>query len=163
MACQDDQLCAGLKVGIYDTIHGVQALWDKNLTTEEWVFLLVDAKIVFNDINQVGMLWTVQHLWPSGSIFFFNFYRHWSSFILRNGNGTAIIIHSREGMAQGYPLTMIAYGIGIIPLIKNLKQEIPDVTQPCYADDAGVLGTFRDTRDLFLFADTPGPGPGVSP
>ena len=41
---------------------------------------------------------------------------------------------------QGVPLTMIAYGIGILPLIKNIKQEIPDVTQPWYANYAGALG-----------------------
>ena len=34
---------------------------------------------------------------------------------------TATIIHSREGVTQGYPLAMVAYGIGIIPLIKRLK------------------------------------------
>ena len=50
MACQYDQLCAGLKVGIDDAIHGVQALWDENLTTEEWGFLLVDAKNVLKNI-----------------------------------------------------------------------------------------------------------------
>ena len=62
MVCQDDQLCAGTKAGIDGTIHGVQDLWDKKLSTEEWVFLLVDAKDAFNKINRVGMLWAVQHL-----------------------------------------------------------------------------------------------------
>ena len=27
MACQDDQLCAGLKAGIDGVIHGVQDIW----------------------------------------------------------------------------------------------------------------------------------------
>ena len=44
MACQYDHLCAGLKAVIDGAIHGVQGLWDKNLSTEEWRFLLVDAK-----------------------------------------------------------------------------------------------------------------------
>ena len=56
MAYQDDQLCAGLKVGIYGTVYRVQAIWDKNLTTEDWGFLLVDANNAFNEINQIGML-----------------------------------------------------------------------------------------------------------
>ena len=30
MSCQYDQLCAGIKVGIDGTIHGVQDLWNKN-------------------------------------------------------------------------------------------------------------------------------------
>ena len=59
MACQDDQLCVGLKAGIDGTIHGVQAQWDKNSSTEEYFFKLVDAKNAFNDINLVGILWMV--------------------------------------------------------------------------------------------------------
>ena len=51
MACQDDQLFAGLKAGIDGAIHGVQAVRDKNWSTEEWDFLIVDAKKTFNDIN----------------------------------------------------------------------------------------------------------------
>ena len=56
IVCQDDQLCDGIKAGIDNAIHGVQALWDKNSYTEEWGFLLVDAKNAFNSINQVGLL-----------------------------------------------------------------------------------------------------------
>ena len=51
MVCQDDQLCAGLKAGIYGAIYAVQALCDENSSTQEWVFLLLDAKKVFNKIN----------------------------------------------------------------------------------------------------------------
>ena len=53
MVCQDDPLCAGLKSGIDGAIHGVQALWDENSSTEDWGFLLVDAKNTFNDNNHV--------------------------------------------------------------------------------------------------------------
>ena len=62
--------------------------------------------------------------------------------ILQNGNGKASILHSREGVTQGDPLAMIAYGIRILTLINNLKQEIPDFPQPWYADGAGALGMF---------------------
>ena len=31
MACQDGQLCAGLKAGIDGAIYGVQAIWDKKM------------------------------------------------------------------------------------------------------------------------------------
>ena len=51
-------------------------------------------------------------------------------------------LHSNKAVTQGDPLEMISYGIGILPLITNLKQEIPEVTQPWYADDAGALGAF---------------------
>ena len=67
------------------------------------------------------MLWTVCHLRPPGDRFFKR-YCHHSSFILRNGDSTANILHSREGVTQGYPLAMFAYGIGALLLIK-LKEE----------------------------------------
>ena len=44
IACQDDQLCAGLKVVIDGAVHGVQSIWETKLTTKDWVFLLVDFK-----------------------------------------------------------------------------------------------------------------------
>ena len=69
MACQDDHLFAGLKVGIDGAVHGVQAIWDENLTTDNWGFLLVYAKNAFNRVNQIGMPWTVRYLWLSGARF----------------------------------------------------------------------------------------------
>ena len=76
MACQDDQLCAGIKAVIYSAIHGSQALWDKNWTNENWEFFFVDAKNAFNEINRVGILCTVRKIWPSGYCFRLNFYRN---------------------------------------------------------------------------------------
>ena len=43
-ACRDDELCARLKLVIGGAVHGVQAIWDTKSTTEDWGFLLVDAK-----------------------------------------------------------------------------------------------------------------------
>ena len=37
---------------------------------------------------------------------------------------------------------MIAYGLGILPLIWDLRKDHPGVTQPGYDYDAGVGGTF---------------------
>ena len=51
MACQDDQLCAGIQSGIDGTVHIGQAIWDGNSATEDWGFLLVDEKNAFNKIN----------------------------------------------------------------------------------------------------------------
>ena len=50
---------------------------------------------------------------------------------------------------QGDPLSMISYGIGILPLINNLRWEIPDVPQTWYADNDGALGTFSRIEDYF--------------
>ena len=68
-----DQICDGLKVGIDGTLNGIQAIWDTNLSTENWNFLIVDAKDAFNGLNCVGMMWMVRHLWPSGDRLIFNF------------------------------------------------------------------------------------------
>ena len=61
----------------------------------------------------------------------------------------ARFLHSRDGVSQGGPLAMIVYSIGILPLIKNPKWAIPDITQPRYADDAGSLGTFARLENYF--------------
>ena len=53
---------------------------------------------------------------------------------------------------------MIAHRIGILPLINNLKQEIPDTTQPWYADDSRVLGTFAKLETYFDSMKKQGPG-----
>ena len=65
-----------------------------------------------------------------------------------------------QGVTQGFPLGMIAYGIGILLLIRNLKQAMHDVTQPWYADDAGALGTFTRIETYFDSLTHQGPGRG---
>ena len=54
------------------------------------------------------------------SLFFLIFYSHWSSLVLQNGNDATSFLHRREGVRQGDPLAMVAYGIGVLPLIKHL-------------------------------------------
>ena len=119
--CQYDQLCFGLKAVIYGTMHVVQSICDANASTEDLGFLLLDVKNVFNEINRIGMLWMVCHLCPSEARFVLNCYRHWSFIVLWNGNGTVRFMHGREGVMQGDPLSMVAYSIGVILLIKCLK------------------------------------------
>ena len=34
-ACQDDQICDGLKAAIDGTVHDVQSIWDANFSTDE--------------------------------------------------------------------------------------------------------------------------------
>ena len=62
---------------------------------------------------------------------------------------TASFMHSREGAIQGDPLTMSKYGICILPLMKNCKREIPDATQPWYADNSGALGRLARIETYF--------------
>ena len=64
----------------------------------------------------------------------------------------------KEGVTKGDPLSMDTYDIGILPLTKQPKVTYPDVTQPCYADDAGELGTYENIKLYFNFLKKCGPG-----
>ena len=61
-------------------------------------------------------------------------------------------MHIKKGVTQGGPLAIISYGIGFLPLIRELQGSHPHVTQPWYADDAGAGGDFANIlehlRDL---------------
>ena len=56
-AFQDEHICARLKVVIYRSVHGDQNIWDANLSTKYWSFLLLTQKIFQQDqpyCNNVG-------------------------------------------------------------------------------------------------------------
>ena len=55
-----------------------------------------------------------------------------------NGDVSGHVLHSKEGVTQGDTLDMIAYGIGVLPVIRELRVSHPRVTKPSYADDAGA-------------------------
>jgi len=64
--CGKYQLCFGLEAGINGGIYAMRQLWHEYEDEDEWGFLLVDTRNVFNEINRTVALWTVRHLWPSG-------------------------------------------------------------------------------------------------
>ena len=105
----------------------------------------------------------VRHLWPSKYRFIFNCYCHWSSLVFRNRDGMSSFLHSKEGVTQGYPLAIILYGINILPLIKNLKREIPDVTKHWYVDDTKALYIIERIETYFELLTRQGPGRGYYP
>ena len=93
-----------------------------------------------------------------GAQFTFNCYRHWATLVVRNtSDGSGHLLHSKDGVTQGDPLAMIAYGIGILPLIRYLRRYHPCVTQAWYADDAGAGGGFGDIMDHFRDLQLRGP------
>ena len=59
--------------------------------------------------------------------------------MVRNMNGSGHLLHSKEVLTQGVPLVMIAYDIGILFLTCEFHTAQPQVTQPWYADDTGVV------------------------
>ena len=79
------------------------------------------------------------------------------------GDGSVHFLHSKEGLTQGDPLAMIADGIGVLPLIRELREAHPRVTQPWYADDAGACGTFAEVQAHFQDLQVRGPARGYYP
>ena len=107
------------------------------------------------------MLWAVRHEWPGGAQFTFNCYRHWDTLVVRNtSDGSGHFLHSKEGVTQGDPLVMIAYGIGVLPLMWDLRRAHPRVTHPWYADDAGAGGKFGNIMAHFRDHQLRGPARG---
>ena len=66
-------------------------------------------------------------------------------------------------MTQVDPLAMVAYGIGIILLIKHLKAEFTGFTQPQYSENAGALSTFKKFELYFNYLKRFGLGRGYYP
>ena len=89
------------------------------------------------------MLWTVRHTWAAGSRFAFNCYRHSAQLILRQHGKPGYILLSEEGVTQGGPLSMILYGLALVPLAARLRAAHPDVLQAWYADDSALKGKSR--------------------
>ena len=52
---------------------------------------------------------------------------------------------------------MITYGIGVLPIIQDIRDVDPFVTQPWYADDAGAGGTFEQILSHFRDLQARGP------
>jgi hypothetical protein len=86
------------------------------------VLVLVDAKNGFNELSRKAALWTVRHPWPAGARLVFNCYKHSSTLVLHRHNRLcSFILHSREGVTQGDPLSMVVYGLTLVPLAKKLR------------------------------------------
>ena len=163
-ACGTAQLSGGVEAGIEGGIHAMRVLWEEHSQEEYWGVFLINAQNAFNEENRTAMLWSVWYEWPSGAQFTFNCYRHWATLVVRDtGEGSGHFLHSKEGMTQGYPLAMISYGIGVLPLIKELHRAHPLLTQPWYADDSGDGGNFAHILAHLWYLQARGPPRGYLP
>ena len=94
------------------------------------------------------MLWTVRHRWPAGARFAFNCYRHWAQLLIRHPGEPPVTILSREGVTQGDPLSMVLYGITLVPLAEELRAADLGLLSPFYADDAAFDSSTRRIAQL---------------
>lgn len=168
-ACGNFNLCAGLKAGIEGAVHAMREAWEEHIGLEDdeapppdadeapeappgqppdrpppsrdpFGMTCIDARNGFNELSRKAMLWTVRHRWPIGSRFAFNCYRHSAQLVLRRDGDECEILLSREGVTQGDPLSMVLYGLALVPLAERLREAVPAVSQPWYADDAAMFG-----------------------
>jgi hypothetical protein len=57
-----------------------------------------------------------------------------------------IFLLSKEGVTQGCPLAMVAFGLAVMPLVRQLKREVHQVHQAWYADDAAADADFTSIK-----------------
>ena len=128
------QVCAGQEGGCEAAVHAMRHIFEDPLT--EGV-LLVDATNAFNTINRQAALHNIASLCPPLSQILFNTYRSPIRCVIK-GCGE---IMSSEGTTQGDPLAIAIYTLAVKPLICQLKQDVPEVKQVWYADDATGAGS----------------------
>ena len=110
---------------------------------EPIITTLVDARNGFNKLSRLAMLWTVRHRWQAGVRFAFNCYRHWAQLLLRHPGELPVTILSQEGVTQVDPISMVLYGITLVPLAKELRTADLGLLSPFNADNATVDGLGR--------------------
>ena len=49
------------------------------------------------------MLWAVHHKWTIGARLAFNFYRHWSTLVIRAGDRMIHFLQSKDGLTKRIP------------------------------------------------------------
>ena len=145
----------GIKGGIEGGIHAVRQILEHDETEG---CLLIDAGNAFNALAREATLWNCRIMWPSGSRFLFNTYRGYARIFI---NGTDEIILSKEGSTQGDPLAMPMYGVGVVPLAREVKRK--EVKQNWYADDSIGLGKLRALFMWFFDLLNKGPKSGYFP
>ena len=94
----------------------------------------------FNEFKCTSILCTLRHPYISIDRFAFNYYLHHIQLIVREPDGTSGSILGCKGVIQGYPLSMVVYGIVILCIIKDLQNAVPDIHQPWYVYDSSIGG-----------------------
>jgi len=130
---------------------------------DPWGGLLVDACNGFNELQRKAMLWTVRHLWPAGARMAFNAYRHSAILVMRGRDGRCEFLLSREGVTQGDPLSMLLYGLALVPLARNIRDAVPEAVQPWYADDGAMAAKASKIGQAFRMLQVQGPRRGYFP
>lgn len=152
-----------------EDIFGVTADDDDNFEapTTGIGALLVDAENGFNNLKRYAMLWTVRHLWPRAARFVFNCYKFFAECFIMGGEGNReLVVIMEEGICQGCPLGIYCYGVGMVPLLKKVRDVTyleEDTTMSGYADDIRATGTASQSATVLEHLVEWGPSFGYHP
>ena len=130
-------------------MHAVHTLFHREETE---ALLLVDASNTFNFLNRQTALHNIQRLCPSLATALINTYRAPSELYV---DGDVLL--SCEGNTQGDPLAMQLYALATTSLIRNLKNNVSDISQVWYADDASGGGKITRLRERWDQLNALGP------
>ena len=140
-----------------DTLRALEALELLTQDAEPSGTTLVDARNGFNKLSRLAMLWTVRHRWPAGARFSFNCYKHWAQLLLRQPGELQVTILIIEGVTQGDPLSMVLYGITLVPLAEELRAADLGLLSPVYANNAAFDGSAQQCAQLLKLLMKRGP------
>ena len=90
----------------------------------------------------------------------FNCYMHWAQLLLHQPGEPPVTILSREGVTQGDPISMVLYGITLVPLTEELRSADPGLLPPLYVDDVTFDGLARRSAHLLKLLMKRGPDRG---
>ena len=91
--------------------------------------------------------WCVIHLCTSIDWLSLKFYCLHTQFIVRLVEIMAYAIYIWERVSWGDPLTTVAYGLGVPPLIYKIKEVMSDFPQYWYANDTSWGGCFSHIHE----------------
>ena len=80
----------------------------------------------------------------------------------RQGND-ALVLLSRDGVTHGDHIYMVLYALCMVPLAKLLREEVPNLVQPWYADDCCLSGTAAEVARALALLEELGPKRGFHP
>jgi hypothetical protein len=93
----------------------------------------------------------------------FNCYRHSAQLILRRKGKPGYVLLSAEGVTQGDPLSMILYGLALVPLAYTRRQAHPELVHAWYADDGQLQGRASKVAQAMHHLQRLGPERGYFP
>ena len=122
LAAGNLQVRVGHQAGGEATIHAMKEISKDN---EVDAAILVDATNAFNSINREAMLHNIAIKWPEINRLVQNCFGKPSKLFIVDGkkNGEKCILYSEEGTAQGDPVAMAMYALGLSALQSELKHE----------------------------------------